>query len=534
MFDTPPSNGLLPSYDTQPRQSNIELRTANVPAASHNSGLNWGLEYNRLNFGPDRATISPSSHYRPRDQSIQSHQSYTRKNKATSSQYTNAKHRPSFELGYGFQSATNLWKSPSITSSDMGYRTRLPAPIEAIQYPAVNLEKTLEDFDWEALFASLDSTARAMDDHAEVISSALAEINTEIDPDVADDATTQVIESVSDNALETGRSDDSLNNSRDAFQKGMQIIHEHGNLSLAILAFQEASQLDPLHFEAWKMLGSVLTEVEREAEAILAFKEALELEPDSLDVIMRLSVSYTNEGCNDLAYEHLEQWMGIKYPQISIPKQNAQPALSDSWALFERIKEPFIQAARLSLNEEQIDPDVQIGLGVLMFSNRLYDMAADCFQAAIQATGTVSTRHQSQLHLLWNRYAACLGNVRDKEQLAIEAYETALSMKPNFVKARCNLGVLYHNINQPLLGARNILEAIMWKNAVESTTIHRIDSPEQGRTSGTNDQAVDYDETTEMYETLTKCCSSMCRWDLSEMVGPDMDLESFKMELDKC
>lgn len=385
----------------------------------------------------------------------------------------------------------------------------------------------MEDFDWEALFASLDTTTLAIDEHADPLTSTSPDSS--IAPGLVDDetacATTESTHQLPDSVSRINL----LSDSSDAFERGMRIVRHDDNLSLAVLAFEEACRAEPMRFEAWKMLGSVLAEVEREAEAILAFREALKFDPNNLDVLMRLAVSYANEGSHDLACQCLEQWMRIKYPQISIPELDSQEVLLSHSELFERIKGPFIQAARLSLGDENIDPDVQVGLGVLMFSAELYQMGADCFYAAIQSTELDSIKYQTQQHLLWNRYAACLGNIREKEDMAIQAYETALALKPNFVKARCNLGVLYHNINQPLMGAKNILEALMWNRTAESIAINRASDSDQA-----TQETIDYDDTTEMYETLMKCCSSMCRWDLAELVGQNMDLQSFKIQLDGC
>jgi peroxin-5 len=409
----------------------------------------------------------------------------------------------------------------------MDLATCLSTNLEHTQFPSVNLEKTMEDFDWEALFASLDTTTRAKDEHADPLSSTSPDSS--IAPGLVDDetacSTTESTHQLPDSVSRINL----LSDSSDAFERGMRIVRHDDNLSLAVLAFEEACRAEPMRFEAWKMLGSVLAEVEREAEAILAFKEALKFDPNNLDVLMRLAVSYTNEGSHDLACQCLEQWMRIKYPQISIPELDSQEVLLSHSELFERIKGSFIQAARLSLGDENIDPDVQVGLGVLMFSAELYQMAADCFYAAIQSTELDSIKYQTQQHLLWNRYAACLGNIREKEDMAIQAYETALALKPNFVKARCNLGVLYHNINQPLMGAKNILEALMWNRTAESIAINRASDSDQA-----TQETIDYDDTTEMYETLMKCCSSMCRWDLAELVGQNMDLQSFKIQLEGC
>ena len=534
-FNAPSSNHLLPDYSTRQRQPDFELRSSPHSNDSHTSGLAWGSEFSSLDFDINRAPVSQPYTYRSNVQNAHNIQRQPRKSKAAGGPQTNSNHHTLYDTAHAFPSTTtNSWQFRPDIGVGMNLSTRFPAPTEQKQSPAISLEQTMEDFDWEALFASLDTTTRAKEGHADLTSSTLQESSTGpttlIDAEIA----CPKPESIEDQIPDVVPSNKSLSHSRDAFERGMRIVHQDDNLSLAVLAFEEACRADPMHFEAWKMLGSVLAEVEREAEAILAFKEALKLETNNLDILMRLAVSYTNEGSHDLACGCLEQWMRIKYPQVSIPELESQISLPHHSELFERIKEPFIQAARLSLEEENIDPDVQVGLGLLMFSARLYEMAADCFHAAIQSTEPGTIGHQAQQHLLWNRYAACLGNIRDKEHMAVQAYETALALKPNFVKARCNLGVLYHNINQPLLGAMNTLEALVWNRAVDSAPIHKTNKILKSGSDEMTEEAIDYDETTEMYETLMKCCSSMCRWDLAELVGPNMDFGSFKKELDRC
>jgi tetratricopeptide (TPR) repeat protein len=319
----------------------------------------------------------------------------------------------------------------------------------------------------------------------------------------------------------------------DSFQEGMEILHNDGNLCFAVLAFEAACQKAPDHFDAWKMLGSVQSENEHESAAIIALKEALRLDPTSLDILMKLAISYTNEGTISLAHEYLGQWLRNKYPEIPITEfgpTNYAPTFSQS---LERMKEAFIKAAQLSLTTNKVDPDVQVGLGTLLFSAQNYELAADCFSSAIQTTVPGTTNIQSQLHLLWNRYGACLGNL-GQHAAGIEAYEMALAICPNFVRARYNLGVVYYNKNEPLLGAQNTLQALKACEASENKArkdMLRI--VKVGTSHGRLQEIAKRDEPTSMYATLQKCCGSLCRWDLVEAVGPNMDLRAFQAELDK-
>lgn len=52
--------------------------------------------------------------------------------------------------------------------------------------------------------------------------------------------------------------------------------------------------------------------------------------------------------------------------------------------LRERIIDYYLTAARHDQEKGGIDADVQMGLGVLLYSQGDYDKAVDCFSAALQ------------------------------------------------------------------------------------------------------------------------------------------------------
>ena len=151
------------------------------------------------------------------------------------------------------------------------------------------------------------------------------------------------------------------------FEEGVKIMEEGGNLSLAALAFEAAVQKDPNHIAAWVKLGESQAQNEKETPAIRALEHALKQDPSNLEALMGLAVSYTNEGYESTAYRTLERWVATKYPSlIKEPlSSDTEMGFTDRHLLHEKVTNLYIQAAQLSPSGEQMDPDVQVGLGVL-------------------------------------------------------------------------------------------------------------------------------------------------------------------------
>jgi peroxin-5 len=356
-----------------------------------------------------------------------------------------------------------------------------------------------------------------------------------------------------------------------AFEHGVQILADHGNLSLAALAFEAAIQQDPKHVEAWTLLGSAQAQNEKESPAIRAMERALLLDPNNLEALMGLAVSYTNEGYDSTAYRTLERWLSVKYPQIHPPDQVSEPSslgFADRSHLHERVTELFIRAAQLSPSGQTMDPDVQVGLGVLFYGDEDFDKAVDCFTAALASAETGIANRAGRVHLLWNRLGATLANSGRSED-AVGAYEQALAVNPNFVRARYNLGVSCINIGcypeaaQHLLGAlamhrvlgdegldraRNIVGAGDGAGAAATTTTTTsttaataatataVGSGSSGGGAAIDDEALErmmqQNESSNLYDTLRRAFTCMKRRDLSDRVGPCMSLDAFRGEFD--
>ena len=323
------------------------------------------------------------------------------------------------------------------------------------------------------------------------------------------------------------------------FEEGVRITNEGGNLSLAALAFEAAVQKDPQHVEAWCLLGSAQAQNEKETPAIRALEQALKLDPNNLGALMGLAVSYTNEGYDSTAYRTLERWLSVKYPQIIPPNglsSDVDVGFTDRHQLHEKVTGYFIQAAQLSPDGEHMDPDVQLGLGVLFYGQEEYDKAVDCFSAALASHESGTSNQQNQLHLLWNRLGATLANSGRSEE-AIAAYEKALTLRENFVRARYNLGVSCINIGCYEEAAGHLLGALAMHGVVEREGREKARELTGSGGPGTVSEAelermISQNQSTNLYDTLRRVFSQMGRRDLAERVVAGMDVESFRGDFD--
>ncbi|KAK4197825.1 hypothetical protein QBC40DRAFT_231373 [Triangularia verruculosa] len=329
-----------------------------------------------------------------------------------------------------------------------------------------------------------------------------------------------------------------FDNTTNPFEEGIRIMNEGGNLSLAALAFEAAAQKEPEHVEAWVYLGHVQAQNEKEEAAIRALEQAMKLDPNNLAALMGLAVSYTNEGYDSTAYRTLERWLSVKYPQVIAPQDLSSAAeigFTDRAQLHDRVTSLFLESARLAPDGDHMDPDVQVGLGVLFYGAEEYDKAVDCFQAALHSSEMGTSNQREQIHLLWNRLGATLANSGRSEE-AIAAYEKALSINPNFVRARYNLGVSCINIGCHAEAAGHLLAALDMHKSVEKSGREKARELLGGGSGPDTDARIDamttQNRSTTLYDTLRRVFTQMGRRDLAEKVVVGVDPEIFKGEFD--
>jgi peroxin-5 len=330
--------------------------------------------------------------------------------------------------------------------------------------------------------------------------------------------------------------DNLFNDTGNPFEEGMRIMEEGGNLSLAALAFEAAAHKNPSHVEAWVQLGAAQAQNEKETAAIRALEQAKNLDPNNLAALMTLAVSYTNEGYDSTAYRTLERWLSVKYPAIISPA-DLSPAtdlgFTDRQVLHDKVTQLFIKAANLSPGGEQMDPDVQVGLGVLFYGAEEYEKAVDCFSSALASSEQGSSNQQSQVHLLWNRLGATLAN-SGKSEDAIAAYEKALTLRPNFVRARYNLGVSCINMGCHQEAAGHLLAALEMHQSVEKEGREKAREILGGQniSDAQLDAMTTQNRSTNLYDTLRRVFTQMGRRDLAEKVIAGVDPSIFRGEID--
>jgi hypothetical protein len=80
----------------------------------------------------------------------------------------------------------------------------------------------------------------------------------------------------------------------------------------------------------------------------------------------------------------LLRWMRARFPSHLIPEETVNAVRNNSaWDAHNRVTEVFLNLARIQHGQGTLDPEVQIGLGVLFYTNSEFDRAKDCFESAL-------------------------------------------------------------------------------------------------------------------------------------------------------
>jgi peroxin-5 len=99
-----------------------------------------------------------------------------------------------------------------------------------------------------------------------------------------------------------------------------------------------------------------------------------------------LAISYTNESFDRASHTTLLRWLRARFPSMDVPEETMKAmATHSSWDTHSRITDLFLNLARSQHAQGVMDPEVQIGLGVLFYTNGDYDRAKDCFESALAA-----------------------------------------------------------------------------------------------------------------------------------------------------
>ncbi|KAI8992876.1 peroxisome targeting signal receptor [Trametes punicea] len=289
--------------------------------------------------------------------------------------------------------------------------------------------------------------------------------------------------------------------SRSALQEAKDLLARNGSLSEAALLLEAAIQQGDLGeggYEAWILLGETRSMDERDDAAMRALMEGVkraEAAGANGAGMLSLAISFTNESFEKASHTMLLRWLNAHVPDADIPEEAWKSLQNTSWHSQEQVTEAFLKVARRQYNRGEIDPDVQIGLGVLFYTSGDYDRAKDCFEAAL------SIRPKD--YLLWNRLGSSLSNGNKPEE-ALGAYREALQLRPTYTRAIYNVGVACLNI-----GAH--------KEAIE----HFLSALAMQESSGGA-------KSEQLWVTLRRAFQAMDRADLAEMAKPTTSLDAFR------
>jgi len=284
--------------------------------------------------------------------------------------------------------------------------------------------------------------------------------------------------------------------------RAKQLLDENGSLTDAALLIEAAIQQGDLGeggYEAWILLGETRSMDERENAGMQALTEGVRIAQEAgvrgLGMLS-LAISYTNESYDRASHSTLVRWLLAKYPSL-VPEELKGPLPASQWASHDRAEEAFLAVARHHHAQGHMDPDLQIGLGVLLYTNADFDKAKDCFESALVA--------RPKDYLLWNRLGSCLSNGSKPEE-ALVVYREALQLRPTYTRAIYNVGVACLNIGAHREAAEHFLSALAMQES----------------TGG--------EKSEQLWQTLRKCFMAMNRQDLAEAAKVGQTLERFRQE----
>ncbi|KAH9040745.1 peroxisome targeting signal receptor [Lactarius pseudohatsudake] len=281
-----------------------------------------------------------------------------------------------------------------------------------------------------------------------------------------------------------------------------QMLEHNASLSEVALLLEAAIQKGELGeggYEAWILLGETRNMDEREEAGMKALTEGVRIAEEAGAAgmgMLSLAISYTNESLDRASHSMLMRWLCARFPDVPVPPEAQNSLTRSSWHSHNVVTEAFLTVARTQHAQGVIDPDVQLALGVLFYTNGAYDRAKDCFESALSVRPTD--------YLLWNRLGSSLSNGNKPEE-SLGAYREALMLRPTYTRAIYNVGVACLNIGAHKEAAEHLLSAL----SMQETT---------------------GDKSKQLWQTLRRAFIAMERGDLAKLTNDEPSLDVFRSE----
>lgn len=209
-------------------------------------------------------------------------------------------------------------------------------------------------------------------------------------------------------------------------------LHNSGQLAEAKTTYEEILKLNPFHFDALQLLGTIAAQTKQWDQALALLNDALKINSSNSSVHNNLGNVFKELNRLDEALESYER-------AIKLSSNNADAYFNSGVVLNElnRLNEALVcyeRAIQLSGN----NGDVYFNCGVVLNKLKLFDKALASFDRAIELKHDHAEAYSNR--------GTVLHELKRFDE-ALTSYATALNLKHNFAEAFSNRGVTLNELN---------------------------------------------------------------------------------------
>lgn len=211
-------------------------------------------------------------------------------------------------------------------------------------------------------------------------------------------------------------------------------LHQQGRLDQAELLYKEVLQLQPGHFDALQLLGTVAAQRGHAAEAVGLFEQALQVQPDHASLLNNYGAALQNLQRHEEALKSYDRALRI------IP--NHVEALNNRGTVLRDLQRPAeaLESCDRALQLKPDYPEVLNNRGNALRDLQLPEQALLSYDRALEINPDYAEAH--------NNRGNALRDLKRPAQ-ALESYGRALKIKPNYAQALSNRGNALRDLKRP-------------------------------------------------------------------------------------
>jgi len=210
-------------------------------------------------------------------------------------------------------------------------------------------------------------------------------------------------------------------------------LHQEGKLEEARAIYEEILKLEPTHFDALQLLGTILLQFKNYLQAVDLLTRALELNP-------QFASGYYNRGNALKSLGRLHEAIE-SYQKAIILQSDYAEALNNCGVCLQELKdfEGAIASFKKALELKPSHAPAYNNLGNALRSLKEYEEALINYEMAIRINKSYAEPYN-------NRGLTLLELSRFKHALA--SYDHAIAINPNYAEAHHNRGVILQELNR--------------------------------------------------------------------------------------